>query len=144
MKKPTRQHSVSRSIIDVAYDKTGGAALITIILLLAFLTLITSSVAYRGLSDVEIGSSARYGTTAILAAESCAEEAMLRISRNANYSGGTLDVGGMQCTISVSGNPCGTCTVDVTTTGQNLTRRLQVGVTRTGNNINITSWEEID
>jgi Tfp pilus assembly protein PilX len=144
MKKHTRQLSASRSIIDAARDKTGGAALITIILLLAFLTLITASVAYRGLSDAEVGASTRYGTTAILAAESCAEEAMLRISRNANYSGGTLDVGDTQCTINVSGNPCGSCTIDVTATGQNLTRRLQVDVTRSGNNINITSWEEID
>jgi len=144
MKKPTRQHSAYRSIIDVVSDKTGGAALITIILLLAFLTLITASVAYRGLSDAEVGASTRYGTTAILAAESCAEEAMLRISRNANYSGGTLDVGDTQCTISVSGNPCGSCTVDVTTVGQNVTRRIRVGVTRSGNDINITSWEELD
>lgn len=115
-----------------------------IVIILAVALLIVSSTALTGVDDLEIGYAQQASTHALLAAQSCAEEAMLRLSRDNTYSGGTLAVGESTCTISVTGTPCGACTVHVDSTRESFTRSIDVGVTITGTQVDITSWEEVD
>lgn len=114
------------------------------VIILAVGILIVSTTALVGIDDLEIGFSQEAGSQAILAAESCAEEAMLRLSRNNSYTGGSLMVGESSCIIAVTGTSCGSCTIDVVSTRDNFTRNVQVGVTVSGSSIDITSWEEVD
>jgi hypothetical protein len=114
------------------------------VIILAVGILIVSTTALIGVDDLEIGFSQEAGSHALLAAESCAEEAMLRLSRNSSYSGGTLLVGESTCTIAVTGVPCGACTIDVASTRDYFTRNIQVGVTVSGSSVDITSWAEQD
>jgi len=114
------------------------------VIILAVGILIVSTTALIGMDDLEIGFSQEAGGQSLLAAESCAEEAMLRLSRSSSYTGGTLGVGESTCTITVTGTPCGSCTIDVASTRDNFTRNIQVGVTVSGSSVDITSWEEED
>lgn len=125
-------------------NERGAAAIMMMVIILAVGILIVSTTALIGVDDLEIGFSQEAGSHAILAAESCAEEAMLRLSRNSSYTGGSLTVGESSCTIAVTGTPCGSCTIDVTSTRDNFTRNVQVGVTVSGSSVDITSWEEED
>ncbi|MBT5808319.1 hypothetical protein HOI18_03525, partial [Candidatus Uhrbacteria bacterium] len=104
--------------------------------------LIVTSVAFTGLDDLDIGYSEELSNDILLSAESCAEEALIRLSRSSSYSGGSLTVGEAACTITVTGTPCGSCTIDVAAVGQTYTRNIQVGVTVTSGTIDITSWSE--
>ncbi len=125
-------------------DERGAAALIVIVILMAVLVLVVSRVAFTGLDELSANQSAQLGTTIILSAESCAEEALLRLSRDNTYGGGSLTVGDTVCAISVSGTPCGNCTVDVTANSQNYTRRIQASVNVSGPIVNVVNWSEVE
>lgn len=123
-------------------NERGAAALIVIVVILSVGILLVSTTAFIGVDDLEVGFSQQAGGHALLSAESCAEEAMLRLSRNASYTGGTLAVGESMCTITVTGTPCGSCTIDVASTRDTFTRNVQVQVTVSGSAVDITRWEE--
>jgi hypothetical protein len=124
-------------------DERGAAGLLVMIVVLAVAVLIVSSTALHGLDDLEIGYEQQVGSDILLSAESCAEEALLRLSRNNTYNGGTLNVGAVACTITVTGTPCGACTIGVDATDQNFTRHLEVDVTVSGSDVDLIRWEEI-
>jgi|SaaInlStandDraft_5_1057022.scaffolds.fasta_scaffold120958_2 hypothetical protein len=134
----SKQHSESRLI----NDERGAAGLMMVIVMSALVVLIVTSVAFTGLDDLDIGYSEELSNDILLSAESCAEEALIRLSRSSSYSGGSLTVGEAACTITVTGTPCGSCTIDVAAVGQTYTRNIQVGVTVTSGTIDITSWSE--
>lgn len=131
-----------RRCVSLLIDQRGAAALIVIVVILAVGILLVSTTAFIGVDDLEVGFATQAGGHAVLAAESCAEEAMLRLSRDASYAGGTLPVGASTCTIAVAGMPCGACTIDVASTRGTFTRNVQVGVTVSGSTVDITNWEE--
>lgn len=111
------------------------------VIMLVVATLVVSTTALIGLDDLEIGYSAQVGEDALLSAESCLEEAYVRLTRDSSYTGGTLDVGDAACTITVTGTPCGTCTVTAEATLAEFTRTLEAIVTVSGT-FDITSVEE--
>lgn len=125
-------------------DERGAAALIVVVILMAVFVLVISRVALTGLDELAANQSAQLGTTTILSAESCVEEAMLRLSRNNTYAGGSLTVGDIACAISVTGTPCGTCTIDVEANAPNYTRRIQSDVQVIGSVVNVLNWSEME
>jgi hypothetical protein len=124
-------------------DKRGAAALMLVLVLTAFVLILVSSLMLRGVDELENGFSKQLSSDLMGSAESCVEEALLRLTRDNSYAGGTLEVGQASCAIVVSGGPCGSCTIQVDAEGLDHTRSLQVGVTVSGSMIDLTSWEEI-
>ena len=125
-------------------NERGAAALIVIIVLLAVMVLVVSRVALTGLDELAANQSSQLGTTNVLSAESCVEEVMLRLSRDNTYGGGSLSMGDTSCTMSVSGTPCGSCTIDVTANALNFTRRVRAEVTVTGSVVDVINWNEVE
>jgi hypothetical protein len=124
-------------------DTRGAAALMMVLVLTAFVIILVGSVMLRGVDDLENGFSEQLSSDVLHSAESCMDEAFIRLSRDNNYTGGTLEVGEASCTIAVSGTPCGTCTVTVDATGEGFTRSLQSVVDVFIADVDIVSWEEI-
>jgi Flp pilus assembly pilin Flp len=137
MKKIFKQHSA----FHWTKNERGAAAIMVTVIMLVVATLVVSTTALIGLDDLEIGYSAQVGEDALLSAESCLEEAYVRLTRDSSYTGGTLDVGDAACTITVTGTPCGTCTVTAEATLAEFTRTLEAIVTVSGT-FDITSVEE--
>lgn len=81
------------------------------------------------------------GTEAYAIAESGAENAVLRILRNPNYSGETLTVGNGIAEISVNGSTQKT----ILSVGKtdNFVRKVQVVVVYVNNIATISSWMEV-
>jgi len=125
-------------------DERGAAAIIVTIIMLAVAMLVVSTTALIGLDDLDTGYASQTSNDSILSAQSCVEEAITRLTRDSSYTGGTLDVGGSQCSVSVTGAPCGSCTIQVESVKEQYTRKLEVDVTLTGSTVEITNWEEID
>lgn len=140
MNSRTKQHCESRSIT----NKRGAAALVAIIIITALVVLISVSYAFIAIGNLEVGFAKQKSGDVVLTAESCVEEAMLRLSSDNTYSGGSLTVGDVACTMTVTGTPCGSCTIDVAATSSGFTRNIQAGVTVSGSSVDITSWEEVD
>jgi hypothetical protein len=125
-------------------DKRGAAAITVMIIVLAMALIVISTTAMIGTDNLDIGYSAQASNDALLSAESCAEEALVRLSRDSNYSGGSLTIGSAQCSIIITGVPCGNCVIDVEAVRDDYTRSVQVGVTVTGTSIDITDWAEVN
>lgn len=141
MTKRFRQPSASHWI-SAREDERGAAALTVFLIILAVSVIVVSTTALIGVDNLTIGFSQQASSDTILSAESCVEEAMVRLSRDNTYDGGNLTVGDTSCTISVTGTPCGTCTIDVEATGDSFTRNIRAGVSVAGSTVNITNWEE--
>lgn len=114
------------------------------LIVLAVAILIVSTTALIGVDNLSIGFSEQASSDTLLSAESCAEEALIRLSRNHSYAGGNLTVGDTECTMVVTGTSCGACIIDVEATGDDFTRRLRVGATMSGSSVDITSWAETE
>lgn len=125
-------------------DQRGAAALVVMIVILAMALLVVTSTAFIGVDDLDIGYASELSGDVLLSAESCAEEALIRLSRNPSYTGGSLTVGEAACTITVSGTPCGSCTIDVAAVGESYTRNIQVVVSVSGSTVDIISWQEVN
>ena len=125
-------------------DERGSAGLVVIMVIFAIVSLVLGGVIFFGVDDLETGYAELKSSESLLSAESCAEEAVLRIKRDANYSGGEVIVGNSTCGIVITGNPCGTCEVNITSVTGIYARHLRMTVTKTGSLVNITSWQEID
>lgn len=143
MINPSKQRSVSRltSWID---NQRGAAALIVLVIVLGVSVLVVSTTALIGVGNLSIGFSTQSSSSDVLLAESCVEETLVRLTRDNTYSGGTLAVENTTCTITVTGTPCGACTVDVSATENDFTRRVRAGVTIAGSDADITSWQEVE
>jgi Flp pilus assembly pilin Flp len=137
MKNNFKQHSAFHWI----KNEQGAAAIMVTIIMLVVATLIVSTTALIGLDDLEIGYSAQVGEDALLSAESCLEEAYVRLTRNSSYTGGSLKVGDATCTITVTGTPCGTWTSTAEATQAEVTRTLEATVSASGT-FDITNVEE--
>lgn len=118
--------------------------LMVIVILMALVFLVVSRTAFRGIDDLEISQSTTQSSHAILFAESCVEEALLRLSRDANYVGGTINFEQTSCSITITGTPCGTCSITVVANENDFVRNMEVGVVVTGTEIDITSWNETE
>ena len=53
-------------------------------------------------------------------------------------------MGDAQCTITIIGTPCGTCTIGVSSTQDAFARSIEVNVTVASSQVNINSWQEVD
>jgi len=133
---------VARSTNDFHAGERGAAALFAILVFAALVTGLAVSVGVGGIGTLEEGFSTNKGSSAILGAESCAEEAILRLSRDASYTGGLLSLGTSSCSITVTGTPCGTCTITTEATAEGYTRGVEVDVVVSGSSADIIQWQE--
>lgn len=130
--------------ISLRQNQKGSAGLIVVMITLAIVSLIIGGVMFFGVDDLETGYAEWRSTESMMSAESCADEALLRIKRNASYTGGTLIVGNSTCTIMVVGTPCGACTLNISSVTGPYTRRLQAAMTKSGSLVTLSSWKEVD
>lgn len=129
-------------LTNVRTDERGAAALMVFLIMLAAAVIVVSTSALIGVDVLTSGFSQQTSSDMILSAETCVEEAMIRLRRNNSYGGGSLAVGDAQCTINVTGTPCGACTIDVEAVGDSFTRNIEATVNVSGSSVDILTWEE--
>ena len=81
------------------------------------------------------------GSTALATAESGAENAILRLLRDPNYTGETLTINGNTTIITVVGT--GTQTITSEARVGNFVRKIEVQVSRISGVLTVISWKEI-
>ena len=130
--------------INVQTNQSGAAALTVFLVVMAVALIVVSTTTFIGLDNLNTGFSQQVSSSLVLSAESCAEEAILRLSRDQNYSGGLLSVGDTQCAIAVTGVPCGDCVIDVVAQQDAFTRKIQSDVSVVGSTMSVSTWKEIE
>lgn len=116
----------------------------TLTALLVFMVIaITIAVAGATLMSINLANIQRIeqGTTTFQAAESGAENALIRLLRDPNYPGETLTVGTATVTITVTGNP--NKTILSRAEDGNFVRKIQINTTYVNSILSISSWKEV-
>ena len=116
-----------------------GHALITLLFFMVISLTIVTGVTIVVLNNASATSEAEQGTMAYYAAETGAENALLRLVRDPNYAGETLNIDGGSVVIQVNNG-----TIISTATISRAVRKIQVITTNTNTQINVTSWKEIN
>jgi len=102
---------------------------------------VISSVITTVISNTRATSTEQQGTNTYYVAEAGIENALMKLLRDPNYTGETLQIDGNNAVITVTGTT--TKTILSTGTINNLTRKIQVTVSYTNNQMTITNWQEI-
>ncbi len=132
----------------VRSSQSGVVAFMTMLVVSAVALAVAVSISLLGVSEARNSLDFKRGHETLKIAEACVEEGLLRLRNEDTYTGtgGTpLPVGNGLCTISVSG-VTNDRTIDATatlSTTPSVTKSVQVTAKRTGNSINIVSWQEL-
>lgn len=115
--------------------------MVTFLFVMAIAIVITTTAAIMVLGSARTISNVEQGTIAYSVAESGVENAILRLLRDRNYTGETLQIedGSAEITV-VNGSP-----ILITSKGMagNTARTIQAESTYVNNVLTITSWKEI-
>lgn len=78
-------------------------------------------------------------------AEGCLEEAMIRIEKDVNFSGGTIITGDATCTITVTGTDTKNIAIetDYLNYTQNYNAQVTVETAGQAHNVNLLNWTKI-
>ena len=130
---------VSRRVLNT-YQQAGQSVITLLIFMIIGVTITTAGVMMIITSSTAT-SATQESTIAYYAAESGAENALLRLLRNPTYTGETLQLGNANVAITISGT--GPYTIESTAVNGNFTRTIQVTVAYLNNILTVTSWQEI-
>ncbi len=124
------------------YSQHGMAALLTVIIIATATLIMAFNASLLGLGELNLGYISQQGNEVTTITESCIEEALYRLKLDPAYSGGTLALGNGSCIINITANGdnriiIASGTMDV------YNKKIQVGLTLTNHQINITSWQII-
>lgn len=116
-----------------------GQAIVTLLFVMVIAVAVITATVIVTANSVNSGSSFERGTIAYYAAESGANNALLRILRNPSYAGETLEVDGANVEIVVAGNT-------ITSVAQygNSIRKIEVQTVYNENVLSVASWKEIN
>ncbi len=116
-----------------------GQSLITILFFVVISITIITAISSIILNSTSTGSSIEQGSIAYYSAESGAQNAILRLLRDPNYTGETMSLNDGTVTIVVSGGVI-TSTAHVA----NSIRKIEVQTGYNNNILTISSWKEIN
>ena len=119
-----------------------GQALVSLLVFIATATIITAAATTVTLINSQTTGKFAQGESALVIAQTGADNAILRLLRNSSYSGEVLTVGSGTATITVSGSSVKT----ITSEGKdgNFIRKIQVVGTFVNNTFTVSSWDLAD
>lgn len=122
-----------------------GFAVLPIVLIIVTVALaIGVGVTTFGLSELQVSLTESQSAQAFVGAESCMNEALLRLRRNWYYRGRGLSFAGVSCTTLVAETSPTVRTVSTSSTVGNVVRALQTTVTLVGpESVTSTAWQEV-
>lgn len=94
-----------------------------------------------GLGELEMGYIAQKADETFYLADGCADEALERLRKDANYSGGVLNLGAGSCIINIAANG-NDRTITVSAAIGEFNKKLQVSATLNETAVIINTWSE--
>ncbi len=121
-----------------------GQALVTLVVFVAMAVIVASSAVIIAANNIQGASKVSIAEETLAIAEAGADNAILRLLRDPNYTGETLTVGSGTAVVTATGSA--TKTINSRATYLGFRRSIQVIATyATGSGtISVTSWKEID
>lgn len=120
-------------------------ALITLIIISAFLMIIASTISRNNFLNRRSQTMENQAKLSRNFSSACAEEALYRLKTDANFQAGSLNLNGQICTISISG-PDNNKSIQVSVNSSKITKNLllnaRITETDSDRSISLTSWQE--
>ena len=126
-------------------DKERGfAALITVIVISVTTLAIATSISLLGIDEARSSLNMKKGREVLASSYGCLEEGMIRLKNDENYLGSLLQVGEVECSISVTGvGSERTIQIDAyLADGIPYSKNITAQVRRVGNSINLVNLIE--
>jgi len=131
---------------DLVKNQEGFATLTTAIIIFFTTLSMALSIQFAGIGELQTGFQNNLSAQSLSLADGCLEEAMLRLRREASYTGGTLTIGNDTCTNVVTGAGGTRTIISTATINSTIIREIRAEVsivaTPTGNTVTLTDWEE--
>jgi predicted chitinase len=123
----------------------GYIALISILIISALVVLIATSASLLGISESKMGLQENQASEALYLSTACAEEALMKLKENINYSGNeTLTFERGSCLIlPIEGTGNTNRIVKTTATTSNQTRKIKIEINRINPDMEISLWQEV-
>ena len=136
---------LKNSLLAKRKSQQGFVAFTSLIVISAVTLAIATSVALMGIDHAQGSLSISKNQETLSMTKSCAEESLIRLRDDVNYSGGTLSLTSGNCTSTVTGTGADrTINITASITGPpSYSKAIQITVKRTGGSVNIISWQEI-
>lgn len=127
----------------------GFIAFTSILVISVVILSIAVSTSLLGIQEADTSLVVKKGLETLTIAESCAEEALIRLKDNQTYTGTgatPLPVGNGSCTIEITGvGQNFIATTSATLQGPPMYRKkVQITIKKGGNSIAVSDWREID
>jgi type II secretory pathway component PulK len=125
-----------------AYGKNHkGQVLVTLLMFVLVAMTVITAVITAVIANTRSTSTIQQGANIYYVTEAGVENALMRLLRDPNYTGETMQVDGSTAVITVTG----TSSKIITVQGRqnNLVRKIQVNVSYTNNQMVISNWQEI-
>lgn len=122
-------------------NKQSGQTLVALLAFMATALIITMGATAVTIANLQSSSEYSQGEEALQVAESGADNALMRYTRDPTYAGETLTMTNGTATITISGSPSFT----ITSVGQvgEFRRTIQVTGSRTNNIVTVSTWSEV-
>ncbi|MFH0805067.1 MAG: hypothetical protein V1916_02635, partial [Patescibacteria group bacterium] len=117
-------------------------ALIAVVIILAVTLSVAMSLSGLGVTESRRGLLQQQGGEAFAAADSCLQEAYVRLRRDPNFAAGSLNVGGSSCTITVVAAGSDRTITSTGTTGS-ISRRLESRITLSAGVVQVQYWKAL-
>ena len=125
-----------------AHFYQSGVALVTLLIFIATTLIITSAAVVITVTNAQATSVFSLAEETFSLAETGADNALLRLLRNPNYTGETLTIGSGSTVITVTGTTTKTIRSQATKSG--IIRAVEVIATYTNGELDISSWREVN
>lgn len=119
----------------------GAAALVAILVVTAIALAVAISLSLGSAGGMTTSQGEWQSAASLAGADACVDEALLRLTWDSGYTGGTLAVGSATCQIGVQGSGS-TRTVQATSTVAAFVRKIRVDLTLNGSRATLTGWQE--
>ena len=120
--------------------RPGQVLLIAVLVIGAVILALGLGLARQGMAELSAGLEGRLSFRSMALADSCADEALLRLARDHSYVGGQAFDGG--CSISVTGTGAQLRSIHVTANVQGWVRSLSVRASLEAGRLSILDWKQ--
>lgn len=122
-------------------NNRGISVLVSVLIIATIMIVLTFGMGLNSIAENQIGLYQSRSSVSFYNVDGCAEEAVLRLNRDNNYTGETLNLGNTTCVISISGSGSNRTIGIAGTSSEGYTRNIGITVT-IAPSFAITSWQE--
>lgn len=121
---------------------SGYVAIISVIVIAIVLVIVGMTASLLSISDAQLALSSKKGKESLNIVEGCGEVALLNLSGNLSYTGGTITTPNGTCVVLVSGSG-ESRTITVTGGISGYVKKISISISSISSGVSLDTWKEV-